>query len=267
MPEGLLVDSAWLTRHGYSTGLRSHYLSAGWLEQPARRVYRRPRGDLAWQQVVISLQTVLGYDLTVGGRTALELQGYAHYLAHKRMEVHVYGPRRLPTWVPKLPLQERFVYHNDSPLFRTQTVSSQLQRIDRSITSGRKSDSPSSQASLSVQPWGQWNWPLVLSTPERALLELLDELPRHESFHQVDQLVGSLSTLSPRRLQILLTDCLSIKVKRLLFFFADRHRHAWVRQLDKSVIDLGKGKRMLVRSGKLDPVYQITVPEDLDGVR
>ena len=35
-------------------------------------------------------------------------------------------------------------------------------------------------------------------------------------------------------------------------------------RLDRDGIDLGKGKRMLVRGGKLDPKYQITVPEDLD---
>jgi len=29
-------------------------------------------------------------------------------------------------------------------------------------------------------------------------------------------------------------------------------------------IDLGKGKRMLVRGGKFDPKYNITVPENLD---
>jgi hypothetical protein len=79
LPEGLLVDAAWLIKRGYSTSLRSQYVSAGWLEQPARQVYRRPRGSLGWQQVVISLQTLLRCRLTVGGRTALELEGYAHW--------------------------------------------------------------------------------------------------------------------------------------------------------------------------------------------
>ena len=32
-------------------------------------------------------------------------------------------------------------------------------------------------------------------------------------------------------------------------------------------IDLGKGKRMLVKGGKLNKTYQITVPENLDAVR
>src|SRR5271163_3694017 len=82
LPEGLLVDGAWLTRHGYSRSLQTQYVGAGWLEQPARGVYRRPRGALSWQQAVISLQTIIGTNpLVVGGRTALELQGFAHYLS------------------------------------------------------------------------------------------------------------------------------------------------------------------------------------------
>jgi hypothetical protein len=32
-------------------------------------------------------------------------------------------------------------------------------------------------------------------------------------------------------------------------------------------IDLGEGKRMLVKGGKLNKPYQITVPENLDAVR
>ena len=112
-------------------------------------------------------------------------------------------------------------------------------------------------------PWGQWDWSLILSTPERALLELLDEVPRRETFHQADMLMQGMTNLSPRRLQKLLADCTNVKVKRLFFFFADRHQHAWLKHLKKADFDLGKGKRMLVRGGKLDPVYQMTVPEDL----
>lgn len=78
LPEGLLADAAWMEAHGYSSALRSQYVRAGWLESPARRVYRRSRAPLTWPQVVISLQTVLDLPLTVGGRTALEQLGYAH---------------------------------------------------------------------------------------------------------------------------------------------------------------------------------------------
>lgn len=43
LPEGVLVDTAWLRSHGYSRQLLSHYVQAGWLSQPARSVYRHPR--------------------------------------------------------------------------------------------------------------------------------------------------------------------------------------------------------------------------------
>jgi Transcriptional regulator, AbiEi antitoxin, Type IV TA system/Transcriptional regulator, AbiEi antitoxin N-terminal domain len=266
LPEGLLVDAAWMSRHGFSTSLRSHYVTRHRLEQPIRRVYRRPRGSLRWQQVVVSLQALLGHAVVVGGRTALELHGYAHYLPQNRKEVHLYGPRRPPSWVFQLPLDVRFVWHNDRRLFRSENLVRNLPGLNWTPEPPNTAADTAS-ASVTVMPWGQWDWPLTLSTPERAALELLDELPAHESFHQVDKLMEGLTNISPRRMQKLLADCKSVKVKRLFFFFASRHNHAWLKHLSKAAIDLGKGKRMLVKGGKLDRTYQITVPENLDGVR
>jgi hypothetical protein len=267
LPEGLIVDAAWLAKHGYSTSLRSQYVKAGWLEQPARQVYRRPQGSLAWQRAVISLQTLLEYPLAVGGRTALELQGYAHYLTREMQEVHLYGPKRPPAWLSKLPLNERFLYHNSHRLFRNEPITRALTNVSWNTKKDTGVSADSIHGSLTAQLWGQGDWPLTLSTPERAILELLDELPERESFHQVDMLFEGMANLSPRRLQKLLVDCRSIKVKRLFFFFADRHQHAWLKRLDKKAVALGDGKRMLVKGGHLDKAYQITVPEDLNAVR
>ena len=267
LPEGLLVDAAWLSKHGYSTSLRSQYVSAGWLEQPARQVYRRVRGSLRWQQVVVSLQTLLDHSLVVGGRTALELQGYAHYLAHETKEVHLYGTKPPPAWLNKLRLDVGFLYHNSRKLFRNEPPTRARANLSWDSKPGRDSATVSLDSSITVQPWGQWDWPLTLSTPERAVLELLDELPGRESFHQVDKLIEGLSNLSPHRMQKLLADCHNVKVKRLFLFFADRHEHAWAKRIKKDAIDLGKGKRMLAKGGKLNATYQITVPEDLNGVQ
>lgn len=261
LPEGLLVDAGWLKGKGYSRQLWNHYVATGLLEQPAPRVFRRSRGSLAWQQAVISLQTLLEYPLVVGGRTALELQGYAHYLRLSQREIHLYGPKRPPHWLDKLKLPDRFVYHNDRPLFPYAPKIQGPDVLTQPTAAGGLTD-----ANLTVQPWGQWDWPLTLSAPERAMLELLNELPARESFEQADKLFEGLTNLRPRRMQHLLADCKSIKVKRLFLFFADRHRHAWLAKLDKSAVDLGKGKRMLVKGGRLDAAYQITVPEDLHAV-
>ncbi|TWS99841.1 type IV toxin-antitoxin system AbiEi family antitoxin domain-containing protein [Reyranella sp. CPCC 100927] len=263
LPEGLLVDSAWLTEHGFATNLRSHYVATGRLEQPARRVYRRPRGALSWQQVVISLQTLLLRNpLTVGGRTALELQGFTHFLKEAETEIHLYGSKPPPSWLYTLPLKVRFLYHNDRTLFRNEPVHFGTTSLAWDMAKNKLSDAAAA-TSFTVQPWGQWDWPLTLSTPERAILELLDELPARETFHQADKLFEGLTSLRPRRLQKLLGDCKSVKVKRLFFFFAARHAHSWIRFVKRDDFNLGKGKRMLVRGGRLDPVLQITVPEDL----
>ncbi|WP_321475099.1 type IV toxin-antitoxin system AbiEi family antitoxin domain-containing protein [uncultured Paludibaculum sp.] len=262
LPEGLLVDAAWLGAHGYSTSLRRQYVTAGWLDRPARQVYRRKRGSLSWQQAVVSLQTLLDRNLVVGGRTALELQGFAHYLPQETKTVHLYGTERPPNWLGKLPIDATFAYHNIGRLF-----SQPSGKPPCDVNGPANASSLALPADLVSQPWGQWKWALILSSPERALLELLDELPDRESFHQVDKLVEGLSPLSPRRLEKLLLDCRSVKAKRLFFFFADRHKHAWLRHIDRKAIDLGKGKRMLVRGGKLSAPHQITVPEDLDGVQ
>lgn len=258
LPEGLLVDAAWLEREGYSRGLRSQYVSAGWLEQPTRGVFRRSRGYVGWEQVVISLQTLLGHPVSVGGRTALELQGYAHYLSHAQKTVHLYSDRKLPSWLHKLPLEQRFVTHNRLRLFPSASLPSGGIALDAA---------PSDEGGLLGQGlriinWGQWNWPLVVSTPERACLELLDELPHNETFHMADVMMEGLASLSPRRMQTLLETVQSVKVKRLFFFFAQRHGHKWLARIEKDKIDLGQGKRVLVSGGKLDPAFLITVPKE-----
>lgn len=241
-----MADAAWMEAHGYSSALRSQYVSAGWLDSPARRVYRRARAPLTWQQVVISLQTVLDLPLTVGGRTALEQQGYAHYLSASVREVHLYGAKRPPTWLDSLPLEVAFRWHNSLRLFPGDA------------------DVVAQPAPVMVSAAGM-TLPIRYSSKERAVLELLDELPEHESFHQADALMEGMSDLSPKRLQTLLEACANVKVKRLFLFFADRHAHAWRARLDTSRVDLGAGKRVLVKGGKLDTRYNITVPPEFAG--
>ncbi|MEX2264113.1 MAG: type IV toxin-antitoxin system AbiEi family antitoxin domain-containing protein [Bryobacteraceae bacterium] len=264
LPEGLVVDASWLERHGVSRQLRRKYVMNGWLLSHARGVYCRPASSekndpLPWQQLVISLNALLNLPVSVGARTALELQGFGHYLsASGPREAHLYTNQNLPGWVSHVPVNTQLVFHSARKLFRSGDIPPYNSKWDAAAPAP-------ANASLTQQPWGHWNWPLTVSTPERAILELLDEVPNRETFHQADVLMEGLRNLSPRRLQTLLIDCRSIKVKRLFLWFAERHNHAWVQKLDRSGIDLGKGKRMLVRGGKLDTKYNITVPEDLNG--
>lgn len=274
VPEGMLADAAWLTAAGYSSSLRSRYVASGWLDSVAWGLFRRPlyrpgfdesTTPLRWQQVVISLQSVMERPVAVGGRTALEIAGFAHYASSAGPgEVHLYGDEAAPGWLGKLPIKTPFVFHNGKKLFRAEAISDAIHRF-RSVIA--EDGSPSLARTCGSLTWtyaGAGEWPVILSTPERAILELLDEVPQKETFHQADMLMDGLVGLSPQRMSRLLRECRSVKVKRLFLWFADRHRHAWRDRLDRNGIDLGSGKRMLVRGGKLDSRYLITVPEDLD---
>lgn len=263
LPEGLVVDAAWLERRGYSGALRAKYVKSGWLERLTHGVYRRKPAmlsgenvELRWQQVVISLQNLCEVPVLVGGRTSLELQGFGHYLASAGpREIHLYSSEALPNWLVKLKAGAEFRAHNSNRLFSDETLRQNIAALasDRAMPEG-----------LTRQTWGQSDWPLILSSPERAILELLDEVPERETFHQADMLMDGLRNLRPKRVSKLLKECRSVKVKRLFFWFAERHNHAWLKAVDRSGVDLGRGKRMLVRGGKLDPKFNITVPENLD---
>ena len=126
LPEGLVADAAWFEEKGYSGALRNKYVTHGWLDRVARGVYRRPTPELApetekglsWESVVLSLQTLLKVHFVVGGRTALELQGFAHYLSSApQREIHLYGTEKRPGWVLKTNLKSQFVFHNAKRLF------------------------------------------------------------------------------------------------------------------------------------------------------
>ena len=179
----------------------------------------------------------MNYTSVIGGRTALEAQGFVHYLPMRDEQViHLYGENH-PTWLKRLECAERFRLHSDK-LFDL--------RAHEEIT---KVDSP--VGSLSS------------STPERAILELLDELPRHESVHIVDKAFEGLASARPRHLEKLLASCTSIKVKRLFFVFADKHGHAWRQHVSPERFDLGAGPRALFAKGQFHPRYKISVPSEL----
>lgn len=273
LPEGLVADAAWFTRMGYPSSLRGRYVASGWLQPVARGVFRRPLHrpgldrtvPLRWQHVVVSLQMVLERPIAVGGRTALDLAGFAHYASGSGpREVHLYGDEPAPGWLAKLPIETEFMFHNGRKLFRAEPISGALESLKAMLAGTGETDRTAIHGSLEWRQFGDGDWPIVLSTPERAVLELLDELPDRETFHQADMLMEGVVSLGPERMGHLLRECRSVKVKRLLLWFAERHGHAWFDRLDLDGVDLGSGKRMLVRGGRLDPKYRITVPGDLD---
>lgn len=263
LPEGMLATARWLGNKGYSHQLLKKYKQGGWLVSPVRGVYRRPGPSLKWQQVVASLQLFAQLPLHLGGKTALIHRGLAHYLQFGRPEtIHLYGTASLPVWVSELSVEERFQRHSDAAFDLPRVFRDSDRRILNQ--QGRVMQPGDLEASgLTLFSWDTWDWDLVYSSEERAVLELLEDVPDQETVASADTLIQGLTNLRPQRLTRMLKACRSIKVKRLFLALAERHQHAWFGQLDLSKVDLGRGKRVLVRGGVLHPRYQITLPADL----
>lgn len=239
LPEGLVVDRAWLNAQGVSRPNIDYYLRTGRLEAVTRGAYRRPGPTLKWEHVVYSLQE-LGYTVHVGGRAALELQGYTHYLSMSdNQQIDLYGVRHIP-----------------APLL---TNSAPIKLVIHSVD--LFSELPTE--AITTKPFGHWDWLISYSTPELALLELLSAVNSEADFSVMDKFFESAVTLRPLLVNKLLNACTQVKAKRLFLWFATKHNHIWLKQLDTSKVNLGSGKRVIVTGGALDKQYQITVPREM----
>ena len=85
-------------------------------------------------------------------------------------------------------------------------------------------------------------------------------------FHQTEcyELMLGLNNLRPDQVQELLEKCQSVKVKRLFVYMAEKAGHGWMSYVDLKKIDMGIGKRSIVKDGVYVSKYQITVPKTLE---
>jgi len=239
LPDGLVVDRAWLADRGFERPLVDYYLRSGALVPVARGAYRRPGPPLKWEHLVYSLQE-LGYTAHVGGRSALELQGFAHYLSMQGVKlIHLYGVKKLPGWVSKLDAPYQLTLHK-------------VRLFDEAVPE-----------SITTKSFGHWDWPLCYATPELALLEMASEVKQASNFELLDKLFESATTLRPQLLMKLLKSCHNVKAKRLFLWFAERHGFAWFERLDVNAVNLGSGKRVIQKGGAFDNKYQITIPREM----
>ena len=239
LPDGLVVDRAWLLKRGFERPLVDYYLRSGSLVPVARGAYRRTGPPLKWEHVVYSLQE-LGYAVHVGGRSALELQGFAHYLSMQGLkQIHLYGVEKLPGWVSKLEAPYQLTLH------KTQLFDEAVPEV------------------ITTKPFGHWDWPLRYATPELALLEMASEVKQASDFEVIDKLFESATSLRPQLIMKLLKACHQVKAKRLFLWFAERQGFVWFDRLDVKSINLGSGKRVVQKGGALDNKYQITVPREM----
>ena len=238
-PPGTAKTAGELRTLGISSALLSKYVRSGWLEPvnpDIRGAYKRAGDSLDWTGGLHALEQAYGDRFHAGGRTALELQGLAHYGAVRERAVFLFAPakHRLPHWFVHCDWDARIVFSATS--------------LFAHMESGTLLSHPIREYAIRV------------SCPERAMLEMLYHVPDTIGFDEAGQIIAGLGTLRPDMLQELLEGCGSVKVKRLCFYFARESGHAWLARLDPSCVDLGSGKRVIVPGGVLDGTYLITVP-------
>ncbi len=244
LPLSMVATKQWLIDQGLNLHFLDNAIRSRTLTPLAAGVYALYESSVRWPGVVASLQRMSDKPIHVGGLTALDISGLTHFLSTSaEVRVQLYSESPLPGWISRIPVAARFKRHSTLRLWPESVMTNP--RFLR-----------------------EYNWqdglpPVAYSCPEKALLEVLTEVPTTVSFEHAAALMQGLSSLSPRKIDSLLRACRNIKIKRLFLWLAERQGHAWFKHLEPSEYDLGSGKRVIAESGKLNARWAITVPKGM----
>ncbi|OQA59166.1 MAG: hypothetical protein BWY40_01229 [bacterium ADurb.Bin270] len=236
-PANTVATYPCLEQQGISRQLLSAYKKSGWIRSVGQGAYARLNEDVDWMGALYAIQEQLRLNVHAGGKTALQLKGYAHFLPMgKQSQVFLFGSSatKLPSWFQKYDWAARIEY----------AMTNLFSGTDAGLTK-----------------YEQDTFAISISTPERAIMELLYLVTQKQSFEEAGQLMEGLTTLRPTLVSELLERCNSVKVKRLFLFLAEYYNHSWVSELNVSKVDLGSGKRLVVKTGCFDKKYGITIPK------
>lgn len=207
-------------RLGVSADLAVHYARAGWLVRLARGVFRRPEQALSLHPSLKLLESRIE-GLHVGGKSALDWQGVRQYVAQQET-LHLYGwaAARLPEWF----LKEFPAEYHRKRLFDEQPG-----------------------ALLHVLPFEGRNEAPQVSTPERALLELLSEVGVRQPMQEARELLESTYNLRGAVLQELLARCTSVKTVRLCLQLGRELSLPWMAKLLPAELPTGSDRPWVSR--------------------
>jgi hypothetical protein len=236
-PQGVVYCSSWLKNYGYSLSLQKRYKNSHWFESIGAGAMIRHSDQVDYLGGIYALQLQLGKTIHPAGKTALSIQGKSHYLELSTKRVQLFGNHNenLPHWFKK----------------RDWGVSVNY-KATRFLP-----------AELGLVGIEHKNFNVKVSSPARAVMEYLYLASGSQPLMETFELMESLNNMRPALTQKLLETCTSVKVKRLFLFMADKARHDWLNYLDLGKIDLGSGKRSIVKDGVYVPRYQITIPREL----
>ncbi|MEO8085293.1 MAG: type IV toxin-antitoxin system AbiEi family antitoxin [Bacteroidota bacterium] len=238
LPSGVVMQSLWLVKQGYSLDLQKRYRQSKWLESIGHGAMVRAGNKVEYQGAIYAFQKQSNVFIHPGGRTALSLLGKSHYLELSGKQAVIFGGKdeRLPAWFRKHDWGLKINYHQTSFL----PADAGLTEIEMK------------------------NFSIKVSDTTRAIMECLYLTPKNQELMECYQLMEGLNNLRPAHVHSMLEKCQSIKVKRLFLYMAEKAGHAWFQDLDTKTIDIGTGKRSIVKQGVYIPKYQITVPKEFE---
>lgn len=237
-PSGVVFTSRWLVDQGYSPELLREYRNSQWLTSIGSGAMIRTNDQVSYWGGIFSLQEQLNLSIHPAAKTALSLQGKAHFINFTQQEVYLFGQTKesLPAWFMNYDWGVKVSFYTSSFL----------------------------PQGLGMTTLTFNTFKLNVSSPARALMECLFLAPHSQDLIECFQIMQGLNNLHPKTTQNLLVSCTSVKVKRLFLYFAEKAGHAWFKQLDLGRIDLGKGNRSLVKNGVYIKAYKITVPKEME---
>ena len=207
-PRGTPFDHQELAKLGVSSALAHHYLKSGWLVRLGRGVFMFPNDTLRREDCLKFLsRRVTGFH--VGGKTALAWRGVRHNLpAREPLSLCGDGKARLPEWFQKL-FRSRYTARNP--------FSSKLPK------------------NFGLQALPEIPGGVLVSVPERALLEMLSEVGVHQGVEEARNIMEGARSLRPEVLATLLKHCQRVKVVLLCVGWAEELNLPWASAARKAV--------------------------------
>ncbi|MDL5511205.1 type IV toxin-antitoxin system AbiEi family antitoxin domain-containing protein [Arenibacter sp. M-2] len=200
---------------------------SGWFTSIGTGAMIRSGDKVGYEGAIYSLQEQAGMYVHPAGKMALSLLGKSHYLELSPNKVTLFGGQheKLPTWCIKHDWSVKLDYHSSSFL----------------------------PADIGLIELELKTFSIKVSRAARAMLECLFLAPKHQELIECYQLMEGLNNLRPNLVQDLLENGTSIKVNRLFKYLAEKANLNWVKHLNMDKINLGSGKRSIVKNGVYDP--------------
>jgi hypothetical protein len=186
-PRGSVSVAVALKKQGFNSNLLHWYKSSKWLDSVGRGAYKLHGDQIDWYGGLFALQKQLGLSIHAGGKTALFLRGYAHFISDTLDKVSLFGQRneKLPGWFIQYPWD----------------VNVEYQATDFLPT-------PSSET---LSQYTHREFAILISAPERAVFEMLYQVPRRQTFDEALLIMENLTTLRSELMQQLLQSCRSVR--------------------------------------------------------